>query len=95
MCTQACEKKALLLMTAARRSMLIYGAFLSHLFFSVKYHLLHPDYIHKRLKDLGKNFELRILLLLADAVSSFSQIQNSDCAITGSVADYDSEVLTD
>lgn len=36
------------------------------LFLSVKYHSLHPDYIHTRLKELGKQYVLRILLLLVD-----------------------------
>ena len=36
---------------------------------SVRYHLLHPQYIHERLKRLGKLFELRVLLVLADTVS--------------------------
>lgn len=36
------------------------------LFLSIKYHNLKPDYIHERLKQLGKNYELRILLVHAD-----------------------------
>ena len=40
------------------------GAFLC----SVQYHLLHPNYIHERLKQLGKSFDLRILLVLVDVV---------------------------
>lgn len=36
------------------------------LFLSLKYHNLNPDYIHNRLKLLGKNFELRVLLVQVD-----------------------------
>ncbi|KAL7029442.1 hypothetical protein ACKWTF_006246 [Chironomus riparius] len=36
------------------------------LFLSIKYHNLKPDYIHERLKQLGKNYELRILLVHID-----------------------------
>ena len=33
------------------------------LFLSLRYHNLNPQYIHERLKDLGKQYELRILLV--------------------------------
>lgn len=36
------------------------------LFLSLKYHNLNPDYIHTRLKQLGKMFELRVLLVQVD-----------------------------
>lgn len=36
------------------------------LFLSCKYHKLHPTYIHRRIAELGKDFELRILLTLVD-----------------------------
>ena len=36
---------------------------------SIRYHCLHPDYIHSRLKELGKQYQLRILLVLVDMVS--------------------------
>jgi DNA excision repair protein ERCC-1 len=36
------------------------------LFLSIRYHNLKPDYIHERLKQLGKNFELRVLLVHID-----------------------------
>ncbi|XP_004597998.2 DNA excision repair protein ERCC-1 [Ochotona princeps] len=36
------------------------------LFLSLRYHNLHPHYIHERLQSLGKNFALRILLLQVD-----------------------------
>lgn len=33
------------------------------LFLSLRYHNLNPDYIHDRLKQLGKMYELRVLLV--------------------------------
>lgn len=36
---------------------------------SLRYHNLHPDYIHERLQSLGKNFALRVLLVQVDVVS--------------------------
>uniref|UniRef100_A0A2K5PLB4 ERCC excision repair 1, endonuclease non-catalytic subunit n=1 Tax=Cebus imitator TaxID=2715852 RepID=A0A2K5PLB4_CEBIM len=36
------------------------------LFLSLRYHNLHPDYIHARLQNLGKNFALRVLLIQVD-----------------------------
>ena len=36
------------------------------LFLSIQYHLLHPDYIHQRIKALGKLYELRVLLVSVD-----------------------------
>uniref|UniRef100_A0A2K6MZH6 DNA excision repair protein ERCC-1 n=1 Tax=Rhinopithecus bieti TaxID=61621 RepID=A0A2K6MZH6_RHIBE len=39
------------------------------LFLSLRYHNLHPDYIHGRLQSLGKNFALRVLLIQVDVVS--------------------------
>lgn len=36
------------------------------LFLSLRYHSLNPDYIHNRLKELGKRFELRVLLVQVD-----------------------------
>ncbi len=35
-------------------------------FLSVRYHTLNPDYIHERLKRLGKSYELRVLLVQVD-----------------------------
>lgn len=37
------------------------------LYISLKYHTLNPDYICQRLKELGKQYELRILLVHIDA----------------------------
>uniref|UniRef100_G1PKB3 DNA excision repair protein ERCC-1 n=1 Tax=Myotis lucifugus TaxID=59463 RepID=G1PKB3_MYOLU len=36
------------------------------LFLSLRYHNLHPDYIHERLQSLGKSFALRVLLVQVD-----------------------------
>lgn len=36
------------------------------LYLSLRYHQLNPDYIHNRLKELGKRFELRVLLVQVD-----------------------------
>ncbi|GFO16022.1 DNA excision repair protein ercc-1 [Plakobranchus ocellatus] len=36
------------------------------LFLSLRYHQLHPNYIHERLKQLGKSYELRVLLVQVD-----------------------------
>ncbi|KAJ3299871.1 ssDNA endonuclease and repair protein rad10 [Borealophlyctis nickersoniae] len=36
------------------------------LFLSLKYHRLHPEYIHTRIKQLGHHYLLRILLCLVD-----------------------------
>ncbi|KAK0212745.1 restriction endonuclease type II-like protein [Desarmillaria ectypa] len=36
------------------------------LFLSLKYHRLHPEYIHTRIKKLGHSYNLRILLILSD-----------------------------
>ncbi|XP_064405724.1 DNA excision repair protein ERCC-1-like isoform X3 [Halichondria panicea] len=45
------------------------------LFLSVRYHSLHPDYIHCRLKELGKQYELRILLVYVDTTESHHALQ--------------------
>lgn len=44
----------------------VVGATAGILFLSLRYHQLNPDYIHGRLKDLGKRYELRVLLVLVD-----------------------------
>ncbi|CAB9509999.1 excision repair protein ERCC-1 [Seminavis robusta] len=36
------------------------------LFLSLKYHNLHPQYIHKRIAELRTDFQLRVLLVLVD-----------------------------
>ncbi|KAG8225903.1 hypothetical protein J437_LFUL006135 [Ladona fulva] len=37
------------------------------LFLSLRYHILNPDYIHERLKQLKNLYELRVLLVQVDA----------------------------
>ncbi|KAL4061871.1 restriction endonuclease type II-like protein [Scleroderma citrinum] len=36
------------------------------LFLSLKYHRLHPEYIHMRITKLGRSYNLRILLIMCD-----------------------------
>lgn len=36
------------------------------LFLSLRYHQLHPEYIHTRLKSLGKSYDLRVMLVQVD-----------------------------
>lgn len=37
------------------------------LFLSIRYHLLHPEYVHTRIADLGHSYSLRIILVQCDA----------------------------
>lgn len=46
------------------------------LYLSLKYHGLHPEYIYKRIDNLGAKFDLRVLLVMAD-------VENSPSPITG------------
>jgi DNA excision repair protein ERCC-1 len=36
------------------------------LYITMKYHLLNPTYIHQRIKELGRAYDLRVLLVLCD-----------------------------
>nr|CAG4637292.1 EOG090X0BTB [Ceriodaphnia reticulata] len=45
------------------------------LFVSLRYHNLNPQYIHDRLKDLGKQYELRILLVQVDIKDPYIPIK--------------------
>lgn len=38
---------------------------------SLRYHLLHPDYLYFRIRELQKNFKLRVVLCHVDVVSSW------------------------
>jgi DNA excision repair protein ERCC-1 len=38
---------------------------------SLRYHRLHPEYIHQRIERLGQSYNLRILLLMCDIVRTF------------------------
>ncbi|GAA5987056.1 hypothetical protein JCM11641_007824 [Rhodosporidiobolus odoratus] len=43
------------------------GATAGVLYLSIRYHLLHPEYIHTRIADLGQSYSLRIVLVHCDA----------------------------
>ncbi|BGP56076.1 hypothetical protein JCM8202_005226 [Rhodotorula sphaerocarpa] len=43
------------------------GATAGVLYLSIRYHLLHPEYIHQRISDLGGSYNLRIILVQCDA----------------------------
>lgn len=44
----------------------VMGATTCALFLSLRYHNLNPNYVHDRLKQLGYQYELRVLLILID-----------------------------
>ena len=46
----------------------ILGATTCALFLSLRYHRLHPEYIYNRIQKLGKEYNLRILLIMVDIV---------------------------
>ncbi|CAD7089906.1 unnamed protein product [Hermetia illucens] len=46
------------------------------LYLSLKYHNLNPDYICQRLKNLGKQFELRVLLVQVDMPEPYDALKN-------------------
>jgi DNA repair protein Rad10 len=43
------------------------GAATAALFLSLRFHLLRPEYLHGRLRELGRAFRLRVVLVLVDA----------------------------
>ncbi|GAA5824406.1 hypothetical protein JCM11251_000408 [Rhodosporidiobolus azoricus] len=43
------------------------GATAGLLYLSIRYHLLHPEYIHTRIADLGQSYSLRIVLVHCDS----------------------------
>lgn len=45
------------------------------LFLSLKYHLIHPDYIYKRIRNLQGKYNLRILLTMVDIANSDASIK--------------------
>nr|CAG4635016.1 EOG090X0BTB [Alona affinis] len=45
------------------------------LFLSLRYHNLNPQYIHDRLKELGKQYELRVLLVQVDLKDPYVPIK--------------------
>lgn len=46
------------------------------LYLSLKYHQLNPDYICQRIKDLGKSYELRVLLVQVDIPEPYNALKN-------------------
>ncbi|KAJ0178930.1 hypothetical protein K1T71_005705 [Dendrolimus kikuchii] len=46
------------------------------LFLSLRYHNLNPDYINNRLKELGKKYELRVLLVQVDIKDPHTPLKN-------------------
>lgn len=46
------------------------------LFLSIRYHNLKPDYINERLKQLGKSYELRVLLVHVDIKESQNALKH-------------------
>lgn len=46
------------------------------LFLSLRYHNLHPEYIHERLKQLGKMYDLRVLLAQVDIKDPHHLLKN-------------------
>jgi len=49
----------------------VMGATTCGLFLSIRYHNLHPDYIHDRLKELKRSYSLRVLLVQIDVSDPF------------------------
>ena len=45
----------------------VMGRTVCGLFLSVRYHSLHPNYVHERLNALGSLYEVRVLLVLIDS----------------------------
>ncbi|XP_035702254.1 DNA excision repair protein ERCC-1 isoform X2 [Folsomia candida] len=49
----------------------VVGATACVLFLSIRYHNLHPDYIHDRLKELRGAYDLRVLLVQVDVADPY------------------------
>jgi hypothetical protein len=47
---------------------------------SLRYHRLHPEYIHTRIEKLGRSYNLRILLIMCDVVSGTLHIVFAICS---------------
>jgi DNA repair protein Rad10 len=48
----------------------VMGSTTCAIFLSIKYHLLHPKYVERRITELGRTFRLRILLVYVDDLNS-------------------------
>ncbi|KOB74085.1 Excision repair cross-complementing 1 ercc1 [Operophtera brumata] len=46
------------------------------LFLSLRYHNMNPDYIHNRLKELGRKYDLRVLLIQVDLKDPHTPLKN-------------------
>ncbi|KAG7307767.1 hypothetical protein JYU34_006362 [Plutella xylostella] len=46
------------------------------LFISLRYHNMNPDYINNRLKELGKKYDLRVLLVQVDMKDPHTPLKN-------------------
>lgn len=53
----------------------VMGATTCAIFLSLRYHKLNPKYIHERVKLLGKQYKLRVLILQMDTKESHSELQ--------------------
>lgn len=63
----------------------VLGQTCSALFLSLKYHRLHPEYIYTRMRDLGKSFSLRIMLVLCDIDNHTDSLRelSKTCVVNG------------
>ncbi|XP_032512714.2 DNA excision repair protein ERCC-1 isoform X1 [Danaus plexippus] len=52
------------------------GKTIGILFLSLRYHNLNPDYINNRLKELGKKYDLRVLLVQVDLKDPHVALKN-------------------
>ena len=52
----------------------VLGATTCCLFLSLRYHRLHPEYIYNRIQKLGKEYSLRILLIMVDIVPAHTKL---------------------
>ena len=44
-------------------------------YLSLRYHTLHPNYVHQRIRQVGRSFTLRLLLVLVDVEDNERPIQ--------------------
>ncbi|XP_068201476.1 DNA excision repair protein ERCC-1 isoform X2 [Palaemon carinicauda] len=54
----------------------VMGATTCALFLSLRYHNLNPNYVHDRLKQLGHQYELRVLLILVDVKDPHHELKH-------------------
>ena len=51
------------------------GPQVAAMFVSLKYHSLNPDYLHGRLKSLGKSYNLRVLIVFVDISNPYGVLK--------------------